>query len=266
MTNELILQNPWWDDARRIEDDPYLKKVAALPFHYQPNVISPSDLSQSAVMTLRGPRQIGKTTYIKSLIRELLEKKVPATNIFYYNTELLADERELFAIAREFVDFAAAGKRFIFFDEITLVPQWEYAIKHIVDTGLGADVLFILTGSSAVDLRRGGERLPGRRGMAQPDRVLLPLSFRQYCLLRNYEKTEALALSRWQESLTGLLPKLKVFPRISNPISRRIYFTVDFPWRLRIIGKPNLYRSKRLKLTKPSSFQISRNGAKIASP
>jgi len=83
-----------------------------------------------------------------------------------------------------FLDIEATGKRFVFLDEITTVPRWEYAIKHIVDTGLGEDVLFVLTGSSSADLRRGGERLPGRRRMVQPDRVLLPLSFRQYCTLR----------------------------------------------------------------------------------
>jgi hypothetical protein len=217
MASELLLQNPWWEDSRKIEGDLHLQKIVALPFRYQPAVISPSDLSQSGVMTLRGPRQIGKTTYIKSLIRGLLEKQTPATNIFFFNTELLADERELFEVAREFAGIASAGKRYIFLDEITLVPRWEYAVKHLIDTGLGADALFILSGSSAVDLRRGGERLPGRRGIAQPDRVLLPLSFRKYCLLQNFEKTEPMDLKNWQVSLTSLLPKLKVFlPRIQS--------------------------------------------------
>jgi predicted AAA+ superfamily ATPase len=217
MTSELVLQNPWWEDSRKIHGDLHLQKIAALPFRYQPTIISPSDLSQSGVMTLRGPRQIGKTTYIKSIIRELLEKQVPATNVFYYNTELIADERELFEVARQFAGIASAEKRYIFLDEITLVPRWEYAIKHMVDTGLGADTLFILSGSSAVDLRRGGERLPGRRGIARPDRVLLPLNFRQYCLLQNFEKTEALDLGVWQQSLADLLPQLKVFlPRLQS--------------------------------------------------
>lgn len=211
MTSEMILQNPWWDDIRKIQEDIHLQKIVNLPFHYHPSVITSSDLSQSGVMTLRGPRQIGKTTYIKMLIQALLEGKVPPNDIFYYNTELLADERELFEVVREFTGFSPAGKRYIFLDEITLVPRWEYAVKHLVDTGLGANALFILSGSSAVDLRRGGERLPGRRGIAQPDRVLLPLSFRQFCLLQNYEKIEAIAVSRWQESLTSVLPKAKIF-------------------------------------------------------
>jgi predicted AAA+ superfamily ATPase len=113
MTNELILQNPWWDEVRKIEDDIFLQKIAALPFRYKPSVISPQDLAQSGVMTLRGPRQIGKTTYLKALIRDLLEHKVPATNIFYYNTELLADERELFEIMRAFSEFSSINPAFL---------------------------------------------------------------------------------------------------------------------------------------------------------
>lgn len=217
MTNELLLQNPWWESVRKIDDDLHLQKIAAFPLQYQPTAVTVDDLAKTGVMTLRGPRQVGKTTLIKSLIRALLKQKVPATNIFYYSTELLADERELFEMIRAFTEFSAAGKRYVFLDEITLVPGWEYAIKHAVDTGLGAKTLFMLSGSSAVDLRRGGERLPGRRNMAQPDRALLPLSFRQYCLLQNFEKIPALAIKRWREAFADLLPKSKIFfPRLQN--------------------------------------------------
>jgi hypothetical protein len=215
MPNELLLQNPWWESVGKIDDDFHLQRIAAFPFQYQPTVISADDLTTTGVMTLRGPRQVGKTTFIKSLLRTLLKRKVPATSICYYNTELLADERELFEMVRAFTEFSTAGKRYIFLDEITLVPRWEYAIKHAVDTGLGAKTLFVLSGSSAVDLRRGGERLPGRRNIAQPDRAMLPLSFRQYCLLQNYEKTGTMVIKRWRESLADLLPKSKVFfPRL----------------------------------------------------
>ncbi len=63
MTSEMILQNPRWDDIRKIQEDIHLQKPATLPFHDQPSVISWRDLAQSGIMTLCGPRQIGKTTY-----------------------------------------------------------------------------------------------------------------------------------------------------------------------------------------------------------
>ena len=69
-----------------------------------------------------------------------------------------------------------------FLDEITLIKDWQYALKKIIDLGWGEKTSFLLTGSSTVDLRKGAERLPGRRGKVyQPDKVLLPMSFREFC-------------------------------------------------------------------------------------
>ncbi len=111
------------------------------------------------VITLRGPRQVGKTTFLKQLIRKLLQDGHNPQNIFYFSTDLVANEKELFSLIHNYIQFAPQGKRFIFLDEITIVDRWEYAIKHVVDLGLAEDILFILTGSSSFDLRRGGERL-----------------------------------------------------------------------------------------------------------
>ncbi|MDZ7261034.1 MAG: ATP-binding protein [candidate division KSB1 bacterium] len=217
MEANLLLQNPWWEGVERINEDLYLKRLTALPFQYQPTAITPEDLMSSGVMTLRGPRQVGKTTLLKLLIRQLLQQGHPPQNIFYFTTELVANEKELFDIFKSYLDFAPEGKHFVFFDEITTVPRWEYAIKHIIDIGLGENVLFILTGSSSFDLRRGGERLPGRRQVPEPDRVLLPLSFRQYCLMQDFKELESINLREWQESILQALPKLRIFfPKIQS--------------------------------------------------
>lgn len=59
----------------------------------------------------------------------------------------------------------------------------------------------MLTGSSAADIKRGAERLPGRRGKAIfPDKVLLPMSFADFV-----EKCSDLSLSLRETSLHGLL-------------------------------------------------------------
>lgn len=217
MEQNLLLQNPWWENVDLIHEDPHLKRVATLPFQFQPGEISDDDLNYSGVITLRGPRQVGKTTFLKQLIRKLLQDEINPQNIFYFSTDLVANEKELFALINNYIQFAPHGKRFIFLDEITIVDRWEYAIKHVVDLGLAEDILFILTGSSAFDLRRGGERLPGRRLVSQPDRVLLPLSFREYCLLQNFNEVEILDLQNWYDSLLAKLPRLRVFyPKIQS--------------------------------------------------
>lgn len=54
-------------------------------------------------------------------------------------------------------------------------------MKAAWDAGVTADDALLLTASSAHDLKRGAERLPGRRGKGK-DYLQLPLSFRDYCV------------------------------------------------------------------------------------
>jgi predicted AAA+ superfamily ATPase len=72
------------------------------------------------------------------------------------------------------------GPWYIFFDEITAIPDWQIGIKAAWDAGVTSDDALLLTASSAHDLKRGAERLPGRRGKGK-DYLQLPLSFRDYC-------------------------------------------------------------------------------------
>jgi len=59
--------------------------------------------------------------------------------------------------------------------------------------------------------------LPGRRHITQPDRVLLPLNFREYCLLQNFDEVECIDIQNWYDSLLEKLPRLRVFyPKIHS--------------------------------------------------
>ncbi|MBI4126761.1 MAG: ATP-binding protein [Deltaproteobacteria bacterium] len=69
----------------------------------------------------------------------------------------------------------------LFIDEITAVEDWERAVKRVIDNGLYQDILIVTTGSKATDLRRGAERLPGRKGkLPQSDYIFLPISYREF--------------------------------------------------------------------------------------
>ena len=186
---DLSLQNPWWIKKNRIDEDVHLAGLSNLPHVFQPEVLNEDDLTRDAVYTIRGPRQVGKTTAVKLLIKQLIDQNVNPRNIFYYSMDLVKNSRERYEIYLDWKNGVAdtPGRKWIFWDEATFVKDWEKGIKHIVDTfGLKGQT-FILTGSSAVDLRKGTERLPGRRGIAFPDRVLLPVSFREYCRLKGIE-------------------------------------------------------------------------------
>jgi predicted AAA+ superfamily ATPase len=72
----------------------------------------------------------------------------------------------------------------IFVDEITSIPKWELIFKRLWDQGHLRDILVITTGSKAFDLRRGAERLPGRKGkLPKNEYIFLPVSYRDF-----YEK------------------------------------------------------------------------------
>jgi len=183
--DELLLQNPWWEDKNNIENDVHIKKLKRHKYVYKSQLFKSSDLKKDAVYTLRGARQVGKTTLVKLIIKNLLEKSISPRNIFYYSMDLVKDDKELFEIFISWYQTVKkdSKRKYIFFDEATFVKNWEKSIKHIVDTLGLENKTFILTGSSTIDLRKGSDRLPGRRGVSSPDKLLLPLSFKEFCNL-----------------------------------------------------------------------------------
>ena len=96
--DELLLQNPWWEDKKNIENDVHIKKLKGLKYIYEPQLFKSSDLKEDAVYTLRGARQVGKTTLVKLIIKDLLDRSINPRNIFYYSMDLVKDDRELFEI------------------------------------------------------------------------------------------------------------------------------------------------------------------------
>ncbi len=71
--------------------------------------------------------------------------------------------------------------RRLFIDEITAVPDWQSALKLLADEGALREVLVVTTGSKALDLRRGAERLPGRKGrLGRTSYRFAPISFVEF--------------------------------------------------------------------------------------
>jgi predicted AAA+ superfamily ATPase len=70
----------------------------------------------------------------------------------------------------------------LFIDEITAIPNWEMALKRMADKGELRSILVVTTGSKATDLRRGSEKLPGRKGkLARTSYLFTPVSYREFC-------------------------------------------------------------------------------------
>lgn len=148
------------------------------------------------VYTLRGPRQVGKTTLLKLNIRDLLQQGVPARNIFYFDCEGAVDTpRELMRVISSFLDLQGVDgekRRHIFIDEVSRVRDWQSGIKALHDRERLRNCTLILTGSHALDISKATERLPGRRGGAEdvPDKIMVPMKFAEYAETLNKEVDE----------------------------------------------------------------------------
>lgn len=181
--DELYLLNPWWKEPSAINFERNISKYKSSTFRFYPektfNQIPPD---KPGIYTLRGPRQVGKTTFLKLYIKNLIEEGINPTGIFYLNCDGIRDRFELNEIIKLY--FESFGKslksmKYIFLDEITAIEDWQLTIKHLADLGLFDENLIVLTGSSAYDLKKSSERLPGRKGFGK-DLVYMPLTFREY--------------------------------------------------------------------------------------
>lgn len=179
---DLLSFNPWWEKKEAIESDPDIEKFRKEKIKYFPEF----DI-KNGIYVIRGPRQVGKTTLVKLKIKELLEKNEPK-NIFFYSFELSRKPEDIHNKIMEYLETVAQkGKKYMFLDETTTIPEWSRAVKLLVDKGdIGTDDCVLVTGSSSIDLRKGAERLPGR-GIEGKEFFYLPCSFRCYLKLKGIE-------------------------------------------------------------------------------
>ncbi len=109
-------------------------------------------LADRKMAFIAGPRQVGKTTFAKSLLRD------PA--VAYFTWDL---ETHRHRILRAPNDFWPPGtEQRIVLDEIHKYPRWKRLLKGLFDTR-GDDVEIIVTGSGQLDVyQKGGDSLLGR--------------------------------------------------------------------------------------------------------
>ncbi len=180
---ELTVLNPWWKGKEYIREDKHIKELESMAYKWKPKISKEINLLPGNIFSLRGPRQIGKTTLIKSLIAGLLTSDTDEKSIFYWSCDNLVDYRELTELIREYIEFSNTfniKERYIFLDEISDIRNWQKAIKFLVDSGELNNSCIFLTGSHTLDVKYGFERLPGRTGKHGKDYLLLPLTFREF--------------------------------------------------------------------------------------
>ena len=137
---------------------------------------------EPGLLLIRGARQYGKSTWLQQQIQLTVEQFGPGS-AFYLNGDEIRNEKSLednlLTLSRLFSPKSKIRR--IFVDEITAVKSWEKALKRLLDQNVLEQILVVTTGSKATDLRRGAERLPGRKGRLNRTQYLFtPLSFSEF--------------------------------------------------------------------------------------
>ncbi len=186
--------NPWWKNQNlselkeRLLGD-YIKSTIKRDYSGY------FDTEKNGLYILKGPRQVGKSTLMRHTIIDLLQSK-PGRSIFYIPADTVKDFKELRDILFYYLRLAEKyKKRYIFIDEITYIKDWQRALKELRDNTVYKNDFFLVTGSSAWNLKRSSERMPGRRGEGeQLDRLLLPVNFREFLKITARQEIPALQI------------------------------------------------------------------------
>jgi uncharacterized protein len=168
------LAGPGWAGA-----DPKLSEFACQPVRlpHTRRLADTITVQPPGIVVVRGPRQVGKSTFLREFAQKCLAEGVAPLSLALYNAEEFENRHalagELEAFLKEAPDFSV-----ILLDEAASLEKWWLGIKTLADKGALRKTLLVCTGSSAQDLREGADLLPGRRGRRHPvDFELLPPGF-----------------------------------------------------------------------------------------
>lgn len=172
----------------------------------------------SVIYTLRGPRQVGKTTMIKLQIMRFLKMGVCPWNVFYYSFDVTESKSDLVDIIDSYMRISkkhrASSRIYLFLDEITSVADWQKGIKWLVDNNMLPNCTVLATGSQADKILNATERLPGRRGRvnAPYDMLLAPMKFSEFVSIQSKEIEQLVSRERLSEADR----RKAIFDQLSN--------------------------------------------------
>lgn len=251
---ETILEpyNPWWKTTR------FETKIFKRPIFHK---IYSDLFSIKQIISITGPRRVGKTTLLKQVIKELIDMRhIDPAQIVYFSFDdpLIVETRtreKFFDNLVRWADVKLNGETVYFLlDEIQRFDRWELYLKKYYD--LNFPFRFIISGSASSPIfKKSRESLLGRI----KDYHLLPFSFREFVYFNKSDDKELLdfvneaadfgqklqrgTLIDWQK--IGPSP-LRISPRIFSELNNQLnkYFIEGgFPeaWEFQDIVKKQEY-------------------------
>lgn len=165
--------NPWWGN-REFNIEAFRRPVFKKIFN---------DLTTlKQIISVTGPRRVGKTTILKQIAKELITSQgVNPKQVIYFSFDdpLLLEpyiKEKFFDTLIKWVDTQQrSGSTYLFLDEIQKFDKWELYLKKYYD--LGFPLKFIISGSASSPIfKKSRESLLGRI----KEHHLLPFSFQEF--------------------------------------------------------------------------------------
>jgi uncharacterized protein len=188
----LIKENQWWKSKDAINQDIKIEEWQKSKVKWDPRIRHKFDYLTDIVYSLRGPRQVGKTTLIKLQIKDFIDNGINPYNVMYYSFDIDTDPKDIIRIITNYldntIDLRTKGHRaYLFLDEVSSITNWQKGIKKLADQNVLQNCTVVVTGSHTLDLKYSNERLPGRRGTTEDtyDKIMLPMKYSEYVSIRD---------------------------------------------------------------------------------
>lgn len=207
--------NPWWEKREfeyGIIRKDYLIKLKPL-------------LKRKQIEIIIGSRRVGKTTFLKQLIKEQLDANLLAEDILY----LALDHPRLSKITisehlkffRKLFMHDRRKKLLIFLDEVQESPNWEIELKSIYDL---ENLKIVCTGSTSSLIKAQGGKLTGRQIVT----TIYPLSFREFLSFKHKQVELSQAEDYKFEKLAEEYLNIGGYPEnVLNPSEEYLYNLLD---------------------------------------
>ncbi len=171
-------------------------------------------LFRPEIIAIKGPRQAGKTTLLKHLVKELFIQKNPMSNLIYLTFEDKEILEKFILDCKRFIKsfiVSSSQKYYFFLDEYQYVPEGGQKLKLLYD--LFPQAKFIISGSSSLELTSQTSRyLVGRIFSF----YLYPFSFQEYVTAKDKKLGSILLENR--QNLQEFLFEGKVFNPHNNSL------------------------------------------------
>ncbi|MBI5598290.1 MAG: ATP-binding protein [Deltaproteobacteria bacterium] len=216
----LIPYNPWWKNPET--------SFERLPSFHRPlfNTIYRGLEETPQIISITGPRRVGKSTIIRQIVRRLIDKGIKPDSIVYYSMDDPAlyrsevDHDKFFdSLMNEARKKAGGHSLYVFLDEIQRFERWELFLKKYYD--LHYPVRFTISGSASSPIfKKSRESLLGRI----KDYHILPFSFREFLLFHSLQKPTLSSqfdeIYKTGEAIMGMLtqhPEYADLPEVKVP-------------------------------------------------